>query len=325
MRRRTFITLLGGAAAWPLAARAQQPTMPVIGWLSPGSQDVDVFRVTAFTQGLNEAAHIVARNVAIEYRWAENQNDRLPTLAVDLVRRAPDVIVAVGSAAAVAAKTATATVPIVFVTGFDPVALGLVASWSRPGGNVSGWTELMTELAPKQLEVLHELVPSATRVALLVNPANPNSENLLQEVNAAGRVRGMEVYVLYAKTEHDLDAVFTRLREMRIDALVIGVDALFNSRTQQLAKLAVQHALPTIHTIREFVAAGGLASYGSPLADVYRQVGVYTGRILKGEKPGDLPVQQATRVELIINLKTAKALGLTVPLSLLGRADEVIE
>ncbi len=326
MRRRELIALLATAAiARPVAARAQQPAMPVIAWLSPGSPDTDVFRVTAFASGLSETAYILGRNVAIEYRWAESQNDRLPALAADLVRRPVDVIVAAGVAAALAGKAASATIPIVFVTGIDPVGVGLIASLSRPGGNLTGVTDLTTELGQKQLEVLHELAPSATRVALLVNPANPNAQTLSRELRGAGRILGIEIHVVHASSERELDAAFVTAHEMRLGALVIGTDALFNSRSHQLAKLAAQYALPAIHTVREFAVAGGLMSYGGGLTDAYRQVGIYTGRILKGEKPADLPVQQSTRFELIINLKTAKILGLTVPLPLVGRADEAIE
>ena len=326
MRRRELIALLATAAiARPVAARAQQPAMPVIAWLSPGSPDTDVFRVTALASGLSETAYILGRNVAIEYRWAESQNDRLPALAADLVRRPVDVIVAAGVAAALAGKAASATIPIVFVTGIDPVGVGLIASLSRPGGNLTGVTDLTTELGQKQLEVLHELAPSATRVALLVNPANPNAQTLSRELRGAGRILGIEIHVVHASSERELDAAFVTAHEMRLGALVIGTDALFNSRSHQLAKLAAQYALPAIHTVREFAVAGGLMSYGGGLTDAYRQVGIYTGRILKGEKPADLPVQQSTRFELIINLKTAKILGLTVPLPLVGRADEAIE
>ncbi len=326
MRRRELIALLATAAiARPVAARAQQPAMPVIAWLSPGSPDTDVFRVTALASGLSETAYILGRNVAIEYRWAESQNDRLPALAADLVRRPVDVIVAAGVAAALAGKAASATIPIVFVTGIDPVGVGLIASLSRPGGNLTGVTDLTTELGQKQLEVLHELAPSATRVALLVNPANPNAQTLSRELRGAGRILGIEIHVVHASSERELDAAFVTAHEMRLGALVIGTDALFNSRSHQLAKLAAQYALPAIHTVREFAVAGGLMSYGGGLTDAYRQVGIYTGRILKGEKPADLPVQQSTRFELIINLKTAKTLGLTVPLPLVGRADEAIE
>ena len=323
--RRDFVRLLGGAAAWPLAARAQQPGMPVIGWLSPGSRNADQFRLGAFERGLAETAYVIGKNVAMEYRWAEDRNERLPTLASDLVARRVNVIVAAGVAAAREAQAASATIPIVFLSGIDAVALGLVASLVRPGGNVTGITDLTTELGPKQLEILHELVPAARRIALLVNLNNPNAEGLSREVATAARILGLESQILHASSERELNTVFARVPELRIAGLVIGTDALFNSQSEQLAKLAAYHSVPSIHSGREFVAAGGLASYGGGLLDGYRQVGVYCGRILKGEKPAELPVQQATKFELVINLRTAKALGLTVPLPLIGRADEVIE
>jgi putative ABC transport system substrate-binding protein len=323
--RRDFVRLLGGAAAWPLAARAQQPGMPVIGWLSPGSRNADQFRLGAFERGLAETAYVIGKNVAMEYRWAEDRNERLPTLASDLVARRVNVIVAAGVAAAREAQAASATIPIVFLSGIDAVALGLVASLVRPGGNVTGITDLTTELGPKQLEILHELVPAARRIALLVNLNNPNAEGLSREVATAARILGLEIQILHASSERELNTVFARVPELRIAGLVIGTDALFNSQSEQLAKLAAYHSVPSIHSGREFVAAGGLASYGGGLLDGYRQVGVYCGRILKGEKPAELPVQQATKFELVINLRTAKALGLTVPLPLIGRADEVIE
>jgi putative ABC transport system substrate-binding protein len=311
IRRREFIKMIGGSAAtWPFAARAQQAAMPVIGWLSPGSQEADRFRLAAFELGLAETAHVVGKNVAMEYRWAEDRNDRLPALAVDLVQRRVDVIVAAGVAAAHEAKEATSTVPIVFVSGADPVTLGLVASLSRPGANVTGATDLTVDLGPKQLEILHELAPTARRIALLVNSNNPSAEILLGEITVASRTLGLEIHVLRASDERDLDAIFATLRELHIEGLVIGTDALFNSQSQQLANLATDHSLPSIHALRQFVAAGGLASYGGGLADAYRQVGIYCGRILNGEKPSNMPVQQATKFELVINLRTAKALGL---------------
>jgi putative ABC transport system substrate-binding protein len=327
MRRREFIPLLGGAAAsWPLMARAQQPAMPVIGFLSVGSADLSADRMRAFHQGLSEAGFVAGRNVAIEYRWAEGENDRLPTLAADLVRRRVTVIAATGGVPAVlAAKAATTTIPIVFIVGLDPVELGLVASLARPGGNLTGASSLNVELGPKRLEVLHESIPTATIIALLVNPTNPNSETQAKDMQAAARTLGVQLQVLHASTERDFDKVFATLPQLRAGALVIGTDGLFISRPEQLAALALRHAVPAISQFREFAAAGGLMSYGGSLIDSYRLTGVYTGRILKGEKPVDLPVQQATRVELIINMKTAKALGLTFPITLLGRADEVIE
>jgi putative ABC transport system substrate-binding protein len=328
MRRREFITLLGGAAVvWPLAARAQQPAMPVIGYLGSESPDLFADILRAFRQGLNETGFVEGRNVAIEFRWAEGHNDRLPALAADLVRRQVTVIAAPGSTpAALAAKAATTTIPIVFQLGTDPVATGLVASLSRPGGNLTGVTSLNVEVGPKRVELLHELVPTATSIALLVNPTNPAlAVALSRGVQVAARTLGLQLYVLNASTEHDLDGAFARLIQLRAGGLVIGTDIFFTSRIEQLAALALRHAMPAIYQYREYAAAGGLMSYGGNHADLARRAGVYTGRILKGEKPADLPIQQVTKVEMIINLKTAKALGITVPLVLLGRADEVIE
>ena len=324
MKRRDFMALLGGAAASPLAARAQQ--MPVIGFLSAASQQLDAGRLTAFRRGLNETGYVEGRNVASEYRWADHQYDRLNALAVELVGRRATVIVAVGGPApAIAAKAATKTVPIVFTIAGDPVQLGLVASLNRPGGNLTGVTTLASIVVGKQFEVLHETVPKATVIGCLVNPTNPNSETDIKEAQEATRALGLQLRLINASTEHDIDAAFASFIQQRVDAVVVVSDALFNSRPDHIVALAARYALPTIYSLREFPSAGGLMSYGTGLADAYRQAGIHTGRILKGEKPEDLPIVQATKVELIINLKIAKALGLTFPITLLGRADEVIE
>jgi putative tryptophan/tyrosine transport system substrate-binding protein len=328
MKRRAFIILLGGAAAWPLAVRAQQPAMPVIGVLVSGSAEGEAGFLAFVRQGLGETGYVEGRNVAIEYRYADEQYDRLPALAAELVRQRAAVIYATGNVLpALAAKAATATIPIVFANGSDPVALGLVASLSRPGGNATGVSFNATELASKKLELLHELVPRATVVALLVNPRNPNSEPLVADTQAAAKVLGVKLLVVNAVNAPDLDAAFATIVQQRADALVVGTDVLFNGprRTQQLITLAAVHAVPTMFNGRDRVTAGGLISYGTDVDAMTRQAGVYIGRILKGEKPGDLPVMQPTKFELIINLKTAKTLGLTVPPSILAIADEVIE
>jgi putative ABC transport system substrate-binding protein len=327
-KRREFITLLGGAAvAWPVAARAQQPAMPVIGLLASESPDPYANRVRAFRQGLDETGYVEGRNVTIEYRWAEGRNDRLPALAADLVRRQVSVIAAPGSTpGALAAKAATTKIPIVFVTGADPIAAGLVQSLSRPGGNVTGVATLNVEVGPKRLQLLHEVVPAASTMALLVNPTNPTlADALVRDAQAAARPLGLQLHVLHARTAPDFDKAFASVAELRAGALVIGADIYFNSQIEQLAALTLRHAVPAIYQLRAFATAGGLMSYGGSLTDAYRLAGIYTGRILKGENPADLPVQQGTKVELFINLKTAKALGLTVPLPLLARADEVVE
>ena len=327
MGRREFVALLGGAAAaWPLAARAQQSTIPVIGFLNADSPQGYGRELSAFLKGLGESGYVDGRNVAIEYRWAENRIDLLPAMAADLVHRQVGVIAATSTPAALAAKAATTTIPIVFETGGDPVKLGLIASLSRPGGNVTGITQLNWEILPKRLELLHELLPATDVIALLVNPADPaNAEIQSRDVLAAAHTLGLKLHVVNANTERDFDSVFAQLTDLRAGGLVISGDAFFNSRTKQLAALALQHAVPAAYQWREFVAAGGLLSYGSEVTDAYRLAGVYTGRVLKGDKIADLPVQQATKVELFINLKTAKALGITVPLPVSGRADEVIE
>src|SRR6266852_3830502 len=327
MKRREFMTLLGGvAAAWPLSLRAQQRAMPVIGFLSSTSPQVYAVRLHAFAQGLKEEGYVEGQNVAVEYRWAEDHDDRLPVLAAELVHRQVTVIAAGGSPSSVAAKAATATIPIVFETASDPVALGLVASLNRPGGNLTGVTNLNVEVGPKRLELLRELMPKATIIAVLVNPSAPAiTEQFMGDLQAAAPALGMQLHVLHASTERDFDTVFATLVQLRAGALVIGPYLFFNSRMEQLGALSLRHAVPTIFTYRPFVAAGGLMSYGANETETYRLVGIYVGKILKGEKPGDLPVQRATKVELIINLKTAKALGIAVPLALSGRADELIE
>jgi putative tryptophan/tyrosine transport system substrate-binding protein len=326
VRRREFITLMGASmAAWPRAARTQQPAMPVIGFLHGASPGAYTSRITAFRQGLKEAGYVEGHNVAIEYRWAEGHYDRLPALAADLVRRQVAEIVSVGTPAALAAKAASSTIPIVILVGIDPVQIGLVASLNRPGGNVTGLAALTVEVEAKRLEVLHELLRTSAAVALLVNPNNPQTEPETKGVLDAARSLGLQLHVLDASTEVEIDAAFEKLIELRAGGLLVSVDTFLTSQRDQIVALAARHAVPAIYGYRAFPVAGGLMSYGLDIADAYRQVGIYAGKILKGTKPADLPVQQAARVEFVINLKTAKTLGLTFPITLLGRADEVIE
>jgi ABC-type uncharacterized transport system substrate-binding protein len=326
MKRREFISLLGGAAAWPLAVRAQQPLMPVIGLLGTASAAEWTDLVAAFRQGLGQTGFFEGQNLRAEYLWADGQFDRLPALAAELVQHQVAVIVTTGSANSTrAAKVATATIPIVFVIGTDPVKLGLVASFNRPGGNMTGVSWLAAALGAKQLELVTDLLPNATMIAMLVNPDNTVSESELKEVQEVSRARGREIFGLRASSEREIDAAFATLIRQRVGALLVSSDSLFFARRDQLVTLAARHAVPAIYPVREYAAAGGLMSYGTRLSDAYRQVGVYTGRILKGEKPGDLPIVQASKVELVVNLKTAKSLGITLPLTLLGRTDEVIE
>ncbi len=327
LKRREFLHVLGGAAvAWPLAVRAQQPRMPVIGILNSSAPDADGDRMRAYRQGLSETGYVEGRNVTIEYRWADGKNERLPSMAAELVRRGVNVIVTGGTPATLAAKAATTTIPIVFILSTNPVEAGLVASLNRPGNNLTGITGLNVELAPKKLELLHELLPSATILALLLNPTNAIAyENQSRSVQAAAQKFGLQLHVLHASTERDFDSVFAKFVQLRAGALVIGSDLFFTSRSEQLAALTVRHAVPSIYQFREFVAAGGLMGYGGNSTDWGYQGGIHTGRILAGAKPADLPVHQATKVELLINMKTAKALGLTFPITLLGRADAVIE
>jgi putative tryptophan/tyrosine transport system substrate-binding protein len=325
VRRREFITLLGGAA-WPSAARAQQSAMPVIGFLNIASAQSLPQGLSAFLQGLGEIGYIDGQNVRIEYRWAEGDADRLPAMAADLVHRQVAVIAAGGTPASLAAKAATTTIPIVFETGADPVKIGLVPSLNRPPGNVTGVTQLTGGLVPKQLELLHELLPTARVMALLINPTDPAlAETESKEALAAAQTLGLQLHVLNARSERDFDAVFSKVGQLQAGGLVIGTEALFTTHSAQLAALASRHAVPTVYKGREFAAAGGLLSYGSELSESYRLAGIQAGRILKGDKPADLPVQQATKIELYVNLKTAKALGISVPLPLSGRADELFE
>src|SRR5262245_31028689 len=327
LKRRQFITLLGGAAvAWPLAARAQKPT-PVVGFLGSESAAKSADLLRFFHQGLGELGFVEGQNLAIEYRWADGHNDRLPALAADLVRLEVSVIAAPATTpGALAAKAATETIPIVILTAGDPVALGLVASLNKPGGNITGATSLAEELAPKRLELMHELLPEATVLALLVNPTNPVlMEATTRETQAAADILGVELHVLQARTEREFDGILDRLSEVRAGGIVIAVDSFFTARREQLGQLALRHRVPAIYQSRAFAEAGGVMSYGGSLADGFRLVGLYTGRIFKGDKPADLPVQQTTKAELIVNLKSAEVLGVGVPPTLLARADEVIE
>ena len=327
MKRRQFITLLGGGAAWPLAARAQQATMPVIGYLGVSSFEKSAGRsLHAFKRGLAESGYVEDRNVTIEYRWADDEYDRLPALAVELVQRGVEVLVAAGSPAALPAKAATTVIPIVFMIGSDPVELGLVAGLNRPGGNLTGVAYLNVEVAPKRLELLHELIPTAKSIALLVNPANPVvADAQAKELQAAISTLGLNLMLVKASNPLEMEDAFATLVRERVEALQIGVDPLFGNHVDQLVALAARHKVPTMYPWREFTAAGGLMNYGSSIPDAFRQVGVYTGQILKGAKPADLPVQRPTKLQFVLNLKAAKALGLEVPPTLLARADEVIE
>jgi putative ABC transport system substrate-binding protein len=326
MHRRRFIALLGGAIALPWAGAAQQKAMPVIGYLSAGSPESDDFRLTGFRKGLAETGYVEDQNVAIEYRWAPAQYDRLPALAADLVRRQVTVIVAFGIPPTFAAKAATSTIPIAFLVGIDPVEFDLIGSLNRPGGNITGVAILTAELAGKRLELLHELVPTAAIIAVLVNPTNPAAtDSETRHLQDAVRSLGLQLHILPASTPAEIDSAFGSLVELQVGALIVSADPLFTNQRAQIVALAARHAVPAVYVWREFAAAGGLMSYGTDLAGSYGQAGIYTGKILKGAKPADLPVQQVVKVELVINLKTAKTLGLTIPLTLSGRADEVIE
>jgi putative ABC transport system substrate-binding protein len=324
MKRREFVAGLGSAAAWPVMARAQQPAVPVIGYLNDQSADVDLV-VPFFLQGLKEAGYVEGQNVAVEYRWAENHYDRLPALAADLVRRHVAVIAAPTTPAAVAAKAATTTIPIVFTTGGDPVALGLVASLNRPGANVTGIANLNGELGPKRLQLLRELIPSAAVFGVLVDPGFPVTPSIIADLQAAARTLGLHLIVVNAGTDRDLETAFATFSQQRIGAVLVGNSPFYNQHIEQLAALTARHALPAIFPFREYVSAGGLISYSGSFGYLFHQNGIYAGRILKGEKPADLPVEQVTKIELVINLQTAKALGLTIPETLLATADELIQ
>ena len=326
MKRREFIALVAGLAAWPLIARAEETALPVVGLLGSTTRQGYAAQLDAFRQGLSEAGFVEGRNVAIEYRWADDQYDRLPALAADLVRRQVAVIATLGgNTASVAAKAATTAIPIVFHGSVDPVEAGLVTSLNRPGGNVTGVVTLNMDTGQKRLELMHELLPAATTMGLLINPANVVAEDQSKNLQTAANALGIQLHIANASTDHDLDAAFVALSREQVRGLIIGTDGFLVSQSEQLAALTLRHAIPTIFQYRTFAMAGGLMSYGGRVIDSYRLSGVYTGRILKGEKPADLPVQKATKVELIINLKTAKTLGITFPITLLGRADEVIE
>jgi putative ABC transport system substrate-binding protein len=329
MKRRDFITQLGGAAVasnlWPLAVRAQQAAMPVIGFMNVGTSEENQYLRAAFRQGVSETGYIEGQNVTIEYHWAEGHDDRLPGLVADLVRRRVSVIAATSTQAALAAKATTAAVPIVFETGGDPIELGLVASLNRPGGNITGVTQLSSELVAKRLGLLHDLIPTATIIGFLLNPTDPRAESQTRDMQEAAHALGLQIHVLNASTEGEIDTAFAMLPQLRADALLVGAGNFFIRRREQLAALAARQGVPAIYQHRENAAAGGLISYGTSIIDSYRQAGVYTGRVLKGEKPADLPVMRPTKFELLINLKTAKTLGLTIPSGVLAIADEVIE